>query len=230
VQDKLLGCLPELRELELVKCQLGLFPMPLDLSELGHLEVLVLRDTDIWMFPRLADSVRCLDLSENPHLKYRADQDAIPQDLESLAIVANPRIGNDEILSILEITTDARSLRSLNIGMCPKIDADSLDWLLDAGHGDNMEFLSLEGNQTFGDQVTRELGRMTNLKRLNVGNTKISGVGISSLIHRKESKLEWLGLDFCPNVGWDAIESVRAEGIEVSYQVALLKGGRKVRY
>ncbi|KAF8534825.1 hypothetical protein BDD12DRAFT_894964 [Trichophaea hybrida] len=227
--DKMLECLPELQELELIKSQLGLFPMPLDLSELCYLEVVVLRSAEIWMFPRLADSVRRLDLSENPHLKYRVDQDAIPQGLESLAIVANPRIGNDEVLCILE-ATDARSLRSLDLGMCPKIDAGSLDWLLDTGHGGNMEHLSLEGNQSFGDQVTRELGRMTNLKRLNVGNTKISGVGVSNLIYRKGSKLEWLGLDYCPNVGRDAIESVKAEGIEVSHKVESLKGGRKVRY
>jgi Leucine-rich repeat (LRR) protein len=226
----MLEFLPELQELELVRSQLGLFPMPPDFSRLDCLEVLVFRGTDIWRFPVVPESLRRLDVSDSPSLKYRIDLDDTLPGLESFSISANPGIDNEELLGILSTASQKLSLRHLDVGMCPRIDADSLEWLLDAGHGDNLESLSLHGNQKFGDQVTRELGRMTNLKRLDIGNTKISGVGVSNLIHRRNSKLEWLGLDYCPNVGRDAIDMAVAEGLQVSHKSEQLKGGRKVRY
>jgi hypothetical protein len=226
----MLEFLSELEVLELVRSQLGLFPMPADLSELSCLKTLVFRGTDIWRFPKVPESLRCLDVSENPSLKYRIDQDDILPALESFSISANPRITNEELLGILSKASQELSLRHLDIGMCPRIDADSLDWLLEAGLGDNLEFLSLHGNPKFGDQVTRELGRLANLKRFDIGNTKISGVGVSNLIHRNSSKLEWLGLDYCPNVGRDAIDMAIDMGLHVSHKSEQLKGGRNIRY
>lgn len=215
----MLEFLPELRELELVRSQLGMFPMPADVSGLKHLETFVYRGTDIWQIPTLPESLRHLNLSGNPSLRFRPERDYIPPNLESLSIQENPRMGNDELLSMLAATAETKSLRSLDIGRCPKIDADSLDWLVVSGLVENLEVLSLQGNLRFGDQVTKELGRMVKLRRLNVGSTRISGVGVSNLVHRKESRLEWLGLDYCPNVGVDATGIVKSMGVEVSCKV-----------
>lgn len=228
--DQMLEFLPTLEVLELVKSQLGLFPMPPDLSVLSCLETLVLRGTDIWRFPKVPGSLRRLDLSENPSLRYRIDQDDVIPALDSFSISANPTIDNDELLAILSTTSQNLSLRHLDIGMCPRIDADYLNWLLDAGLGDNLEFFSLHGNPTFGDQLTRELGRLRNLKRLDIGNTKISSIGVSNLLYQGDSKLEWLGLDYCPNVMRDAITLATSMGVRASHKVEQLKGGRKVRY
>jgi hypothetical protein len=222
--------LPDLQNLELVCPQPGLLPFPTDLSELRSLEVLLLTNSDLWAFPKLPDSLIRLDLSNNASLRYHTTRDTVPSRLEALSITSNPRIGNEDVLDILGATSKSRSLVYLDLGGCPQIDTDSLDWLMDAGHGENLEFLSLKGNQTFGDQVTKELGRMVNLTSLNVGGTKISGVGVVNLISRKNNRLQWLGLDNCSYVGRDAIEAVIAEGIEVSCRMAEWKGGRKVRY
>ena len=230
VQDRMLEFLPELRELELVRSQLGMLPMPPNLRELSRLEVLVFHDTDLWFFPQVPESLRTLDVSGNPSLRYRPAHDSIPSGLESFVISANPRIDNDELLGVLQATSKTKSLRSLDFGMCPRIDADSLSWLIEAGHGEKLEFLSLEGNPSFGDQVTKELGRMVNLKRLNVSNTKISGVGICNLVCRKESQLRWLNVDYCPNIGRDALDLVIAQGVKVSHRIEQLKGARKLRY
>ena len=224
----MLEFLPELRELSLVGAQLGLFPMPADFSGLAHLETAAYRGSDIWLMPTLPAGVRRLDLSQNPSLRYRDGVDTVPAQLEALAIFESPRLGNAELLAMLGGT---RALRELDVGQCPKIDVDSLDWLLDAGLGARLEVLSLQGSPSFGDQVTREMGRLRALRRLNVGATRISGVGVANLVNRPGSRLEWLGLDYCPNVGRDAVELAIAAGVQVSNRVERIgAGGRRVRY
>lgn len=208
--DKFLSLLPDLRELVLVNLRADLFELPSNpvLTEITSLEKLVIRHMNLWAPIAVPKSLKYLDISNNRNM--RCDKDfTLPPDLEHLSVNGSSKINNQQLLLWLqEVTT----LRYLDIGMCVKINACSLDWLLDAGHGKKLEFLSLRGNQTFGDQITKELGRLVELKWLDVGNTRISGIGVVNIINRRDSKLRWLGLDNCVAVGRDAIDLVLARG------------------
>lgn len=115
--------------------------------------------------------------------------------------------------------------------MCPCLDFDSLDWLLDVGHGELLEGLVVAGNPTFGDQVSKELGKLKVLRRLDISNTRISGIGVLYLVSRSENTIEWLCLDGCEYVGYDAVQKVRGMGISVSHKLGSdLRGGKQVRY
>lgn len=114
--------------------------------------------------------------------------------------------------------------------MCPRIDFDSLDWLLDPGHGGVLEELDVAGN-VFGDQVSKELGRLKLLKRLDASRTKISGIGVLNLLNRSENAINYLCLDGCENVGFDAIEKFKGMGVSVSRKVGdSYKWAQKIRY
>lgn len=115
--------------------------------------------------------------------------------------------------------------------MCPCLDFDSLDWLLDVGHGEKLTELAVAGNSTFGDQVSKELGRLKALKKLDVANTRVTGIGVLNLVGKSENTIEWLCLDGCESVGRDVVQLVRGMGISVSHRfTGDLKGGKKIRY
>lgn len=212
----MLECLPELRELKLNVPPTGLSQEPADFSFLTQLEALTFSATDAQHPPRVPDSLRRLNISHNSWMQFDRVVDPLPAGLEFLSVAQSPSITNRVLLRLLSAAAQrGSSLSRLEVGMCPRIDLDSLDWLLDAGHGSNLEFLSVAGSPTFGDQVTKELGRMAKLKVLDMGLTRISGVGLLNLISREGSVLERVRVVGCPNLGYDAIQAARDLGIRV---------------
>lgn len=205
----------------------------LDFSALEDLRVLTLvRTTFLELLPLLPPAVQKLDLSENPNLICTlADIAASPlPNLEFFSIGSNPKIKNGIILALLEPSLEHRRLRVLKMNMCPRLDFDSLDWLLDLGHGEMLEELAVAGNFTFGDQVSKELGKVKALKRLDVSNTRISGIGVLNLLSRSGNAIEWLCLDGCEHVGHDAVQKFRGMGISVSHRLGDTRGGKRIRY
>lgn len=206
----------------------------LDFSIIKDLKVLTLaRMSFLKEFPLLPPTVRKLNLSGNPHLVCTIEHIAASPlpNLESLSIGSNPKAKNETVLALLEPSLEHHCLRALRMDMCPCLDFDSLDWLLDAGHGEELEELSVAGNSTFGDQVSKELGRLKSLKWLDISNTMISGIGLLHLVSRNENVIKWLCLDGCGYVGYDAVQKVRGMGIDVSHKLAGdLRGAKRVRY
>lgn len=212
----MLECLPELRELKLHAPPTGLLQEPADFSFLGQLEELSFSASDAQHPPRVPNSLRRLNVSHNSWMRFDHTADPLPAGLEFLSVAQNPSITNRVLLRLLSAAAErGSSLSRLEVGMCPRIDLDSLDWLLDAGHGSNLEWLSVAGSPTFGDQVTRELGRMVKVKVLDMRLTRISGVGLLNLILREGSVLERVRVAGCPNLGYDAILAARDRGIRV---------------
>ena len=70
---------------------------------------------------------------------------------------------------------------------------------------------------------------LPNLKFLDLGRTKVTGVGVKALVTELNGKLEWLGLDECMYTSFDAVELARSMGIKVSYRFPDPKGSKKVR-
>lgn len=214
----MLECLPELRELKLVRTPGRLLQEPTDFSFLRQLEVLTFSHSEAQHPPRVPDSLRHLDVSHNVMMLFDHTVNPLPAGLESLFVADNPSITNRVLLRLLSAAAQRGSLRLLDVSMSLRINLHSFEWLLDAGHGSSLEVLHVAGNTTFGDQVTRELGRMVKLRGLDMALTPISGVGLSNLVFRKGSVLEWVRVAGCHNLGIDAIHAARDQGIQVSYQ------------
>lgn len=205
----------------------------LDFSALEDLRVLTLvRTSFLELLPLLPPAIQKLDLSENPNLFCTLENiTASPlPNLEYLSVGSNPKIKNGILLALLEPSLEHHRLRVLKMNMCPRLDFDSLDWLLDLGHGENLEELAVAGNFTFGDQVSKELGRVKVLKRLDVSNTRISGIGVLNLLSRSESTIEWVCLDGCEYVGHDAVQKFKGMGVSVSHRLGAARGGKRIRY
>lgn len=224
--------LPELRELELLDW-LGNHTQ-LDFSALKDLRVLTLAGmVFLKLLPLLPPTVQKLDLSGNPNLVCTlGDIAASPlPNLEHLSICSNPKIRNEIVLALLEPSLEHHRLRVLRMNMCPRLDFDSLDWLLDLGHGEMLEELAVGGNPTFGDQVSKELGKAKALKRLDVSSTKISGIGVLNLVSRSGNVIESVCLDGCQYVGYDATQKFRGMGVSVSHRrEGDTRGGKRIRY
>lgn len=154
-----------------------------------------------------------------------------PPALETLRIEDDRYLTNDFLRSLLRGTT---SLKKLTLRACPKLDFNSLDWLAEDGHADNIVELSIDGIPGFNDECSKEMGRWKNLERLNVSRTSISGLGVVHIVDRKDSALKWIGLDACENVARDAVEYVRKKGLACSnksvWSEQNAKGAKKVRY
>lgn len=205
----------------------------LDFSALEDLRVFtILRSTFLELFPLLPPSVQRLNLSENSNLICTLEDIAASPlpNLEFLSFRSNPKLTNEMVLALLEPSIGRSRLRVLRMGMCPRLDFDSLDWLLGPGHGEILEELEVAGNSTFGDQVSKELGRVKLLKKLDASSTRISGIGVLNLLNRSENAIEWVCLDGCDSVGYDAVEKFRGMGISVSYKISDMRGGKRVRY
>lgn len=219
---------PELRELSLCCRRIDSADEPADFGNLCRLEKLVLRGPTVLWFPKVPSTLVHLDIQVESLRMHTPSVEALPSVLESLRLPETRNIDNTTLLMLLSETT---SLRSLDLGMCPRISANSMDWFLDTGHGDSLEYLSLAGNPTFTDEVSRELGRLKKLKKLDISYTRITGAGVANLVYRDGSQLEWLGLDNCIHVGRDAIDAAKAVGVTVSHRIDELVGrGRVVRY
>lgn len=220
-------------------CKLELINMPLHITSnefegLESIEELNLHGSRHLSYPRflMPCRLRYLDLSDIPNMHFHAPviQETPLPHLEVLKITGNPHVSNTDILLLLDPCCENKSLRVLILSMCSRINVDSLGWLLEAGHGDSLEELALAGNSTFGDEVTKELGRLRNLRKLNVAYTAISGIGVLNVVNRDKSKIEWLGIDMCQNVMHDAVDLVKKKGIAVSHRLYDTKGGKRVRY
>ncbi|KAI5814963.1 hypothetical protein BZA77DRAFT_90452 [Pyronema omphalodes] len=238
--DTMLEFLPNLESLSLQQGQLGLLPTPADFRCLEKLQSLTFRGTDIWTIPLLPPSLRHLDLSENPSLRYRPNKDFIPN-LESLSLSQNPAFTIEDVISMLSGTPDYETpitppvrIKHLDLSLCPKIDCSTLTWLLSCPTSpstspplsETLEFLSLAGNTTLTDEISLEIQRFENLKRVDVSGTRISGIGLCNIA--KGKKIEFVAVNGCENVGRDAVERVRGWGVTVRARKEVERG-RKVR-
>ncbi|KAI5785946.1 hypothetical protein EDC01DRAFT_198004 [Geopyxis carbonaria] len=228
----LLDFLLQLEELELIKVPDGLLHGAEDFTSLTKLQKLVLRETTMNQYPALPSCLIHLDISNNSQMRFdrsRVLQSPLDQ-LEVFGIESNPWITEVELIDIIGPSSRTKSLITLKFGMCPRIDTTSLSWLTESGLADCLLNLSVHGNSSFGDEISKELGALHRLESLDASYTKLSGIGVINLICQGSSNLVWLGLDMCENVGKDAVEYARTKGINISHKLGVFKGGKKVRY
>lgn len=226
----LVAHLPELRELEVSEYGPRQTDQ-LDLTAAPHLTVLRLRKVAITVLPLLPRTIKHLTLARLPNLNIVPDdilKSPLPA-LQELDLSYNPNIRKNTLLLLL----DSVSPRKLVLDMCPRLDFGAVDWLLPCGS--KLEELSVVGNSTFGDSVSKEMAGFKMLKRLDIGNTKITGIGLLNLIRMSQKEgswggLQYVGCDMCEGVGHDAVDVARKMGVTVSHRMLTEYGGKKVRY
>jgi len=59
------------------------------------------------------------------------------------------------------------------------------------------------------------LRRYPNLRRVDLSETRVTGVAVKELVDRESGPLEWLGLNHCTRVSSDAFDYARAKGVTV---------------
>lgn len=231
-QEIIFNYLLQLEEIELIKVPEGFLHGAEDLTSLTKLQKLVLRETSMEQCPLLPSSLIHLDISNNCLMRF--DRLHIAQTplnlLQAFVVESNPWITEVDVMEIIGPSSVTKSLITLKFGMCPRVDTSSLTWLTETGLAECLLNLSVYGNPSFGDQISKELCGLRRLESLDASSTKISGIGVINLVCQATSHFLWLGLNMCDNVGKDAVEYARTNGVNISHNFSGLKGGMKVRY
>ncbi|KAI9808865.1 MAG: hypothetical protein M1826_004032 [Phylliscum demangeonii] len=72
--------------------------------------------------------------------------------------------------------------------------------------------LELVDGDVYDDDIELIAPQVPRLERLNLWNTRVTGVAVKILLTRPDSRLSWLGLENCSLVSPDAVEWARARG------------------
>jgi hypothetical protein len=219
----------------------GLF----DLQDFSQLETLELNGLlrESASYDNLPSSLRCLHLpaNETPLDPSAHDGPSLP-DLKSLAITGCKDLNN--LLSDLRILLENRQrmveggrhtprrIRSFSLSVSRMMDhtSDSLWNILNLGCFD-LEELSLAEPTVDDGLMDRVLKRHPNLRRINIPQTRITGVTVKAAVTRLK-QLEFLGIEDCASVSNDAVQWAKGQGIHLTAPNVYRgeNGGRRVRY
>ncbi|KAK5149623.1 hypothetical protein LTR04_006993 [Oleoguttula sp. CCFEE 6159] len=226
---------PNLRTLALCSWKLLNSFLNLDFSVLTKLEHLRLEKFPLNPYPRLPDSLRSLmmDVHRGTSHFVNLTHSYLPllTELElsgcfALVVVQHLQEVIQQRRGSTVVTDAFPSLRKLSL------DADtSCHQLQDLEWARNVEELRLQAT-VLTDAVVEQLPILfPRLTRLDLSRTRVTGVGVKAIVQQLGGQLAWLGVDFCPDLGPDAVEWARGRGIAVAHQMHVDLGGeRKLRY
>lgn len=145
--------------------------------------MLALYQTKTPTFPLLLESMRALNISDNPMIRWSVHGVAASPlpNLESLRTDSNPDITNAHVLAILAPSLKKNSLRSLSVDTCPDMDFSSLAWLIK--RSENLENLAIGGNGTVTDEVLKEVAGFKKLECLDLTFSGISSTGLMNVVN-----------------------------------------------
>jgi len=171
---------------------------------LKHLDVSYIGNFELGDFKALPK-----DYFSFPDLEYLSVQ-------SSTFVFALNEIANPGLIS--------GSLKTLNIGDSTFFGQD-LDTLSETWPGTmptpstQLEVLSLYGQYGLPERkILAMLRQYPNLKRINLGQTRVTGSTVRELFER-ENKPSFINLNYCDECHYDAVEAARKVGIEVSHQL-----------
>ena len=201
--------LTELRKLDLAGFQLPVFPnLPSSLQELNVSNCYNI----VFATPESQTNLLETSLSNMTSLSLSSLSSMLPADLE---VLLEPSKGQ---------------LLKLDISGCFLIENPDIAQLIQYGYLDSLVELRLR-TTSVNDQIAESIAKnLHRLKILDLGSTKVTGVGVKSLVISPNINLEALGLQNCTSVSVDAVDFARSKGISVTYGFSdNLKYGRKVR-
>ena len=192
---------------------------PLDLSTLLQLQHLDLTALDAVSFPKLPSSIRTLVASDWHACAFDslASQAHIGEaNLERLTSLS---IGGGFLLSDLLKILEPNKGRTttLNLFNSTDLQYNDLIELIESGYLADIVDLAMKALPV-DDHVAELLARQScALQSLDVAHTKITGVGMKSLLLKEGNKLKHLNLKGCHSVSIDAVEWARSQGVSVIF-------------
>ena len=118
----------------------------------------------------------------------------------------------------------------LDLSGCISLSNIDLKQLITHGYLEGAEDLVLK-SCNIDDEIAVLIARnLPRLKKLDLANTRITGVGVKALVVGLEGKLEHLCLDGCYSTNIDAVDLARALGVKVAFGFPdAVSGGRRIK-
>ena len=229
---------PELRELSLQKWKSHTQYQWPNFSLLTHLQVLDIAGFQLTRFPELPPSLCTLDMTDCYSMGF-----ASPQSQANLENVKLTELTSFSVSSVKKITIDdlqrllepgMGKLKKLDIGGCPFDATDNtalnVSTLIKAGYLNEVVELGLR-NTAVTDNIAALIAKsLPRLRTLDVGFTKITGVGVKALVLKPGEMLQHLNLQHCISVSIDAVDYARSKGVDTQFSFPdNMKYGKRIR-
>ena len=121
-------------------------------------------------------------------------------------------------------------LTHLDIGGCIELSKANIKEIITQNYLEEIEDLVLKSCRV-DDEIAILIARnLPHLQKLDVANSRITGVGVKALVVGLQGKLEHLCLNGCHSTNIDAVKLARGMGVNVAYAFPdLLRGSRRIR-
>ena len=192
---------------------------PLDLSTLRQLQHLDLTALDPGTFPKLPSSIETLVVSDWPRCAFHSLVSQAHIGEANLGRLTSLSIGcNFQLADLLKLLKPNKGrITTLNLNDSTNLQHEDLSKLIDSGYLTDIVDLTMKA-LPFDDHIAELLASQScALQSLNVAHTKITGVGVKSLLLKEGCKLEQLNLKGCHFVSIDAVEWARGQGVSVTF-------------
>lgn len=210
----IVNVLPNVVSLTLVGWLVG--PLLIDFSPCRFLETIGIIDSDIRRLPIIPPTIRHMDFDKNTWLETIRDVDATKEChfplLETFACTGSGLSG-EQLREITGASIEAGNLKKLYVGarLNGPFNRPAAE---DYPASDTVEELSLAGSPHRDKYVIDVVNLYSNLRRLDVSYTKITGVAVK---HFVGMGVKWLKLNECPEISPDAVEYARSKDVEVEF-------------
>lgn len=188
-----------------------------DLEPWKFLQTLDLTNTQITQFPRLPATLKHLTLSDNPLLTIRSQEELLALTVLPLLETFNCHTTALDATHVMHITSEAitkRNLKKLYIG--GRMNAtEKTPVEQEFPSSETVEELSLACLLLTDRRALQIVGLFPNLRKLDMSNTKITGVAVKEFVEKGITSLK---LNECDEISTDAIEWARGKGISVEYK------------
>lgn len=188
-----------------------------DLEPWKFLETLDLTNTQITQFPKLPATLKHLTLADNPLLTIRSQEELLALTALPLLETFNCHTTALDAASVMHITSESilqGHLKKLYIGGRMNAD-DQTPVELEFPSSGTVKELSLACLHLTDRRALQVVGLFPNLRKLDLSNTKITGVAVKEFVGKGITSLK---LNECDDISTDAIEWARGKGISVEYK------------
>ena len=192
-----------------------------DFSTLTKLQNLDLAAFDAAVFPLLPPSIQTLNIPGWYDCAFTSDISQAHISEAKLKMLTSFSVGSPSDLTMTDLCTlldpNKGNLTSLDISYFTGLGSDEIISLVECGYLENIIELKVMCLRIDDRVATILANRLHRLRFLDLGLTRVTGVGVKALVLKNGCKLERLGLNHCQSVGIDAVEWARAQGVDVSF-------------
>ncbi|KAI9055609.1 hypothetical protein LZ554_000554 [Drepanopeziza brunnea f. sp. 'monogermtubi'] len=186
----------------------------IDAKNWTALERLDLTNTSITSLPKYPATLKHLVLRKNPKLTFGVN-DELPAPLPLLETFAcsSTSLDGNALKLIVGDSIEGGNLKSLELGdrhvnERPNLVKD------DFPASETVEELSLAGMLLDDRSAPEVVGLYPNLKRLDMSNTRITGVSVKAFV---KMGIKWLKINGCDSISIDAVQWARGKDVEVNH-------------